>query len=51
MRAIEWVSLYEAVVRLQAFWGIPPSIAEDIVRNVVHGGSVEVRQRTGTKPR
>jgi len=43
MHSIEWVSLSEAIVRLQTFWGIALSIAEEIVRNVVHGGRVEVR--------
>jgi hypothetical protein len=43
MSAIEWVSLYEAVTRLANLWGIPPSIAEEIVRNVLKGAEVEVR--------
>ena len=43
MSAIEWVLLYEAVTRLGNLWGIPSSIAEEIVRNVLKGGEVEVR--------
>jgi len=43
MSAIEWVSLCEAVARLQNLWGIHLSIAEGIVRSVLQGGEVEVR--------
>ena len=43
MPSIEWVSLYGAVGRLESLWGIPQSIAEQIVRNVLQGGKVEVR--------
>jgi hypothetical protein len=43
MASIEWISLFDAVVRLEALWGIPRPIADDIVRNVVEGGAVEVR--------
>jgi hypothetical protein len=44
MHAIEWVSIFsEAVVRLRTDWDIPSSVAEDIVRNVVQGGRVEIR--------
>jgi hypothetical protein len=43
MPAIEWISLYGAVARLQELWGITPLVVEQIVRNVVQGGKVEVR--------
>jgi hypothetical protein len=43
MPAIEWISPYGAVARLQELWGITPSVVEEIVRNVVQGGKVEVR--------
>jgi hypothetical protein len=43
MPAIEWVLLYSAAPRLEELWGIPPSIAEQIVRNVIQGGKVAVR--------
>jgi hypothetical protein len=47
MHVIEWVSLYEATERLQTYWGIPLPLAEELVRNVVHGGRVEVRATRG----
>ena len=43
MPVIEWISLYGAVPRLQELWGVPPVVVEQIVRNVVQGGKVEVR--------
>ena len=43
MPAIEWISLDGAVARLQGLWGITPMVVEQIVRNVVNGGKVEVR--------
>lgn len=46
MPTIEWVSLNVAVERLRSLWGIPPLIAEDIVRNVIQGGKVDVRAVT-----
>jgi hypothetical protein len=43
MSAIEWIPLFEAAMRLEDLWGIPRSIAEGIVQNVLEGGAVEVR--------
>jgi hypothetical protein len=43
MPDIEWVSLYLAIAQLENLWRIPQLIAEQIVRNVVDGGKVEVR--------
>jgi hypothetical protein len=43
MPAIEWVSLFVAVARLENLWSVPRLIAEGIVRNVLQGGTVEVR--------
>ena len=45
MSEIDWVSPDMAAVRLANFWGIPLSVAEEIVRNVIEGGRVEVRAR------
>jgi hypothetical protein len=42
---IDWVSPDMAAVQLANFWGIPLSVAEEIVRNVIEGGRVEVRAR------
>ena len=43
MSDVEWVEPYMAVVRLEKLWGIPRSFVEEIVRNVIDGGRVEVR--------
>lgn len=43
MSDVEWVEPYMAVVRLEKLWGIPRSFVEEIVRNVIEGGRVEVR--------
>jgi hypothetical protein len=40
---IEWVSVYLAVTQLGTLWSIPFDVAEQIVRNVIEGGRVEVR--------
>ena len=44
MSDIEWVEPYMAAVRLQQLWGLPfLTDVEQIVRNVIEGGRVEVR--------
>jgi hypothetical protein len=43
MSAIEWVSLSIAVERLRTLWGLPDEVCEQILRNVIHGGHVDVR--------
>jgi hypothetical protein len=40
---IEWVELSIAVERLERDWGIPRKIAEEIVRNALRIGKVQVR--------
>jgi hypothetical protein len=47
MSSIEWVSPYVAVTRLENIWKIPLSDVEQIVRNVIEGGRVEVRAIRG----
>jgi hypothetical protein len=42
----EWVSLYDAVNRLEILWGITRSIAEEILRNAIKSGKVEVRGKS-----
>jgi hypothetical protein len=43
MSSIEWISPYVAVPRLESLWNILSLDAEQIVRNVIEGGRVEVR--------